>query len=100
VCVELIEKVHDDVRLKGGCDDHDVLLVLSAMTAVRSTHLLPLHPRIRQLLKLQSTSISRASHLVNECGTINLNDMVISLPHANKLIEKRANKVLPVSCLL
>jgi len=53
MCVEFVKEVHDAVGLQGRGDDHDMLLVLSPMTAVSPAHLLPLHPRVRQLLELQ-----------------------------------------------
>jgi len=53
MCVEFVEKVHDAVGLQRGGDDDHVFLVLRPMTAVRASHLLALHPRVRQLLELQ-----------------------------------------------
>jgi len=50
--VEFVEEIHDAVGLKRRRYHHHVFLVLRAVTAVRSAHLLPLHPRVRQLLEL------------------------------------------------
>ena len=61
VGVELVEEVHDAVGLQRRRDDHHVLLVLSAVTAVRAAHLLALHPRVRQLLELHHTTATAAN---------------------------------------
>ena len=56
--VELVEEVHDTVSLQCRGDYDHVLLILSPVTAVRSTHLLPLHPRVRQLLELNHINVN------------------------------------------
>jgi len=61
VGVELVEEVHDAVGLQRRRDDYHVLLVLSAVTAVRAAHLLALHPRVRQLLELHHTTATAAN---------------------------------------
>jgi hypothetical protein len=52
MCVELIQKIHDSVGVKCRCHNDDVLFVLCPVTAVRSSHLLPFHPRVGQLFEL------------------------------------------------
>ena len=52
--VELVEEVHDGVGVqRGGADDH-VFLVGRPVGGVGAAQLLPLHPRVRQLLELKT----------------------------------------------
>jgi len=50
--VELVEEVHDGIRVQGGGAYHHVLLTLGTMGTVAAAQLLALHPREGQLFKL------------------------------------------------
>lgn len=52
--IELIQEVHDGVRLQRRAANYHVLLALRSVRRVRAAQLLPLHPRESQLFKLQS----------------------------------------------
>lgn len=51
--VELVQKVHNGVRVQRGRADDHVFLALGAMRRVRAAQLLAFHPREGQLLELE-----------------------------------------------
>lgn len=53
VGVELIQKVHEQVNLKGADAQDHMPLCLGPVAAVIPPRLLPLHPQVDELLKLQ-----------------------------------------------
>lgn len=50
--VELIEKIHEQVYLQRADTKYDVFLRLRSVAAVIPSRLLPLHPKVHQLLEL------------------------------------------------
>lgn len=53
VRVELIEEVHDGVRVQGGAANDHMLLALRPVRRIGAAQLLPLHPCKCQLFKLK-----------------------------------------------
>lgn len=51
--VELVEEVHDGIRVQRRAAHHDMLLRLSPVGGVGTTQFLAFHPREGQLLKLE-----------------------------------------------
>ena len=64
--VELVQEVENDVSIDRRGDDYNMLLVLCPMTAVRSSLLLSLYPRVSQLLELSSRNTPIYGHMVTK----------------------------------
>lgn len=63
MCVELIEKVHEQVYFERAHTQYDVFLRLRSVATVIPSRLLSLHPQVDQLLKLtQETLRATESH--------------------------------------
>lgn len=58
VGVKLIEEVHEEINLEGADTKDDMFLRLGTVTAVIASRLLPLHPQVDELLKLQTKAKS------------------------------------------
>jgi len=53
MCIELIEKVHNGVRMQRGGTNNHVVLIRGSMRGIIATQFLALHPSEGQLLELR-----------------------------------------------